>query len=56
MTTEAKAAVLLSTSVDFLATKHGVSAQEIVAKLAAKDAKIMGQWAELVSAAIAAGA
>lgn len=56
MTQRQRATYILSTSVDFLAEKHGVTPQVIVERLAAKDPKICDQWAELVVAAIMAGA
>ena len=56
MTTNQKAEILMTSAIEFLATKHSVSVGTIIEAMKAKNEKIMRQFAELVAAGIIATA
>lgn len=56
MTTNQKAEILMTTAVEFLATKHGVSVATIIEAMKAQNEKIMRQFADLVAEGIMATA
>lgn len=56
MTTSQKAEILMTSAVEFLATKHGVSVATVIEAMKAKNEKIMRQFAELIATGIMATA
>lgn len=52
MTNQAKAEIMMATAIEFLATKHGVSEQTIVAALESKNEAIASQFAALITEAV----
>lgn len=56
MNTNQKAEILMTTAVEFLAAKHGVSVATIIEAMKAKNEKIMRQFVDLVAEGIIATA
>lgn len=56
MTTNQKAEILMTTAIEFLATKHGVSVATIIEAMKARNEKIMRQFAALIATGIMATA
>lgn len=56
MNTNQKAEILITTAIEFLATKHAVSIATIIEAMKSKNEKIMRQFAELIAAGIIATA
>lgn len=56
MTTSQKAEILMTSAIEFLATKHGVSVATIIEAMKAKNDKILRQFADLLATGIMATA